>query len=200
MDRPRTSISLIRHGETPWNRIGRWQGHADPGLTREGVEQARALALVLAREHARHPWSRLYASDLARARVTASLIAEVLALPVSLDRRLRELDVGAWSGLTRDEIVVRDAERLLAFERGDPEVRPGGGETRVEIRERSHAFVCTMAERHAGERILVVTHLGVIRALVPGARPGNVERIEIEAEVVAARTIDRTRRPEEGPL
>lgn len=200
MERTRTAICLIRHGETTWNRTGRWQGHADPDLTPEGLAQAWSLARALAQEHARQPWTRLYASDLTRARATASPIAELLALALELDPRLRELDIGAWSGLTRPEIEARDPERLLAFERGDPEIRPGGGETRIEIRERSHAFVRALAERHAGERILVVTHLGVIRALVPGARPGNVERLEIEAEGVAARPIDRTRRPEEGPL
>lgn len=199
-DRARTAISLIRHGETTWNRIGRWQGHADPGLTAVGVEQARRLARDLAAEQGQRPWTRLYSSDLTRARTTAALIGEALALPLAIDARLRELDVGSWSGLTRVEIAARDAALLQAFEAGDPEVRPGGGETRIEIRERSHAFVRAMAERHAGERILVVTHLGVIRALVPGARPANVERIEIEAEAVATRPVDRVRRPEEGPL
>lgn len=199
-DRPSTPIALIRHGETTWNRIGRWQGHADPDLTPEGLAQARALAETLAAEHVRRPWSRLFASDLGRARATADRIAEALALPLSLDPRLRELDIGSWSGLTRAEIAARDPALLEAFELGEPEVRPGGGETRVEIRARSHAFVCWLAERHAGERILVVTHLGVIRALVPGARPGNAERIEIMAEAVAAQPIDRTRRAEEGPL
>ena len=93
-----------------------------------------------------------------------------------------------------------EPEVLRAFERGEPEVRPGGGETRIEIRARAHAFVCDLAARHAGERILVVTHLGVIRALVPGAQAANLERIEVEAEAIAGRPIDRARRAEDGPL
>lgn len=196
----RTAICLIRHGETTWNREGRWQGHADPELTLTGVEQARRLAEALATEQAARPWTRLYSSDLVRARSTASWIADVLGLELAVEPRLRELDVGAWSGLTRAEIAARDEATLRAFESGAPDVRPGGGETRIEIRERSHAFVCELARWHAGERVLVVTHLGVIRALVPGARPQNLDRVEICAEEVAARPIDREQRPEEGPL
>ncbi len=200
MSSNRTTLCLIRHGETPWNRAGRWQGHADPGLTEEGLAQALGLAAELAREHAVRPWTRLYASDLARARNTAAPVAERLGLPLLVDARLRELDVGRWSGLTRGEIEARDAELLRAFERGEPGIRPGGGETRIEIRERSHAFLCEVAARAAGGRILVFTHLGVIRALVPGARPQNLERLEIIAEEIAARAIDRSQRPDEGPL
>lgn len=196
----RTSICLIRHGETTWNREGRWQGHADPELTEAGLEQARRLAESLVAEQAARPWTRIYASDLLRARATALRIAEALGLPLAVDPRLRELDVGRWSGLTRAEIAARDEATLRAFESGAPGVRPGGGETRIEIRERSHAFVCELARRHAGERVLVVTHLGVIRALVPGARPQNADRIELCAEEIAARPVDREQRPEEGPL
>ncbi len=196
----RTALCLIRHGQTPWNRDGRWQGHADPDLTAEALEEARALARALVLEHAQRPFARLIASDLSRARTTASPVGELLDLRLELDSRLRELDVGRWSGLTRSEIEACDGETLRAFERGEPGVRPGGGETRVEIRERSHAFVCDLVERHAGERILVVTHLGVIRALVPGARPANLERFELIAEELAALPIDRSQRREEGPL
>ena len=196
----RTALCLIRHGQTPWNRDGRWQGQADPDLTAEALEETRTVARVLAREHAEQPWTRLIASDLSRARSTASLIGDVLELRLEVDPRLRELDVGRWSGLTRSEIEARDAETLRAFERGEPGVRPGGGETRVEIRERSHAFVCDLIARHAGERILVVTHLGVIRALVPGAQPGNLDHLELLAEEIATRPIDRLQRREEGPL
>ncbi len=200
MTSPRTPLSLIRHGETTWNRAGRWQGHADPELTEAGREGAERLAAELVAEHSQSPWHCVYSSDLRRARETAERLAEPLALPLAVDRRLRELDVGRWTGLTRPEIAARDAELLAAFERGEPAVRPGGGESRIEIRERSHAFLCELVAERQGERILVVTHLGVIRALVPGARPQNLERFEVIAEEIAARPIDRVWRPEEGPL
>jgi broad specificity phosphatase PhoE len=127
-------------------------------------------------------------------------LANRLSLPLELDRRLRELDVGTWSGLSRSEIEGRDPTTLHAFERGEPAIRPGGGESRIEIRERAHDFVCDLATRFAGQGVIVVTHLGVIRALVPGAEPSNAERIEVIAEDLVARPIDRNRRPEAGTL
>lgn len=199
MLKKRTRLLLIRHGQTSWNADGLWQGHGDPDLTAEGRAQADRLARAL-REEANRSWTRVIASDLARARQTALAVAGLLSLPIELDRRLRELDVGAWSGLSRDEIEKRDPETLEAFERGEPMIRPGGGESRIEIRERTHAFVCDLVNRFPGQDAIVVTHLGVIRALVPGAEPKNAEWIEVVAEELAARPIDRHRRPEAGVL
>lgn len=199
MSTGKTRLLLIRHGQTPWNAAGRWQGHADPGLTEAGHRQAETVALALAGE-AERPWSAVFCSDLARARQTAARIAEALALPLEQDVRLRELDVGAWSGRTRAEIEQADADALRAFDRGEPDVRAGGGESRVDIRTRAHAFARSLLERRAGESLIVVTHLGVIRALVPGAEPTNAARIEAVAEEVVARGIDRFRRPEDGVL
>jgi probable phosphoglycerate mutase len=199
MTKMRTRLLLIRHGQTPWNADGRWQGHGDPSLTAEGRAQADRLARSL-HEKTEPRWTRVIASDLARAHQTAVVVADLLALPIELDPRLRELDVGAWSGLSRSEIERRDPETLLEFERGEPLVRPGGGESRIEIRERTHEFVCDLADRLSGESVIVVTHLGVIRALVPGAEPSNAEGIEVIAEELAARPVDRDRRSERGVL
>jgi probable phosphoglycerate mutase len=199
MTKPRTDVLLVRHGETPWNTSGRWQGHGDPGLTDFGRTQALELARILAAEAIR-PWTHVIASDLERARETAFVLAESLGLPFEFDTRLRELDVGEWSGLSREEIEKREPEALHAFEQGEPTLRPGGGESRIEIRERTHAFMRDVAERFSGGSIIVVTHLGVIRALVPGAEPTNAERIAVVAEEIAARPIDRHRRREDGAL
>jgi broad specificity phosphatase PhoE len=199
MSSVKTRVLLVRHGQTPWNEAGRWQGHADPGLTALGRSQAKEVAQTITALTDR-AWSRIVASDLERARQTAAAVASALSLPVEEDARLRELDVGRWSGLTRAEIESLDPETLRAFERGEPAIRPGGGESRIEIRERAHAFACDLAERLAGESIIVVTHLGIIRALVPGAEPSNADTLEIVAEEIAARPIDRVRRREEGAL
>jgi len=194
-----TRLLLIRHGETPWNAAGRWQGHANPGLTEQGRAQALAVARALATE-ARRPWSHIVASDLARAQQTAAPIASLLHLSIVSDPRLRELDVGSWSGLTRRQIEERDPETLLAFESGEPTIRPGGGESRIEIRTRALDFVRDLADRRSGESVIVVTHLGVIRALAPGAEPTNASRIEVAAEEIAARGVDRVKRREDGAL
>jgi len=180
---------LIRHGETPWNAAGRWQGHADPGLTERGLAQARAVAEAL-RAEASGAWQRIVASDLARAQQTAEQIALALGLAIDTDRRLRELDVGRWSGLTREQIRERDPETLRIFESGDLRVRPGGGESRQALRERALDFARELAAQRAGESVIVVTHRGVVRALAPGANPGNAERLLAVVEDVIARRPD----------
>lgn len=202
MTETRTRLLLVRHGQTSWNAQGLWQGHEGPGLTAEGRAQADRLARSLharsRHENADRPWTRVIASDLTRAQQTAVVVAELLSLPLEFDKRLRELDVGSWAGLSRGEIEKRDPETLRAFERGEPMIRPGGGESRIEIRERTHDFVCDMASHHAGQGVIVVTHLGVIRALMPGSEPNNAEHVEVIAEELAVRPIDRHRRSESG--
>lgn len=194
----RTELLLIRHGQTPWNAAGRWQGHGDPALSPLGRSQAESLAAALARQEG---FAAIVASDLRRARQTAELLARPLAVPIELDGRLRELDVGRWTGLTRSEIEARDGDALLAFESGDPDVRPGGGESRNEIRRRARAAVHDLRARFAGQRLVVVTHLGVIRALLPGAEPKHADCFAVVAEELARRAPEYAgRRPATGPL
>jgi broad specificity phosphatase PhoE len=144
------TILLARHGETDWNREGRWQGWADPPLNETGRGQARTLAEQL-RET---PFDAVYASDLKRAHETAVILAEPHGVPVVADPALREIDIGSWSGLTRAEID----ERFPNGERPD-------GETREQHAERVLAAVERIARANLGRRILIVAHGGVVRAL-----------------------------------
>lgn len=145
-----TTLLLARHGETEWNRDGRWQGWADPPLNETGRAQARALAEQLQDT----PFDAVYSSDLRRAHETAEIVAAPHGVPVITDIGLREIDVGSWSGLTRAEIQER-------FPEGD---RPDG-ETREEHASRVLAAVERIARANPGRRILVVTHGGTMRAL-----------------------------------
>jgi broad specificity phosphatase PhoE len=164
-----TVFLLIRHAESTWNAAGRWQGQADPPLSERGRRQAAGLARDLAGERV----DCLVASDLARARETAAILAETWGLRLRLDPSLRELDVGAWTGLTRVEIRAREAEALSRFESGVPDARPGGGESRRELRRRVRAAVAGIAATHVGQRVALVTHLGAVRALRPGTELAN---------------------------
>ena len=140
-----TTLLLVRHGETDWNADGRLQGHTDRPLNEYGRRQARELASRLAGEGA----DALYASDLARARETAEIVGVELGLPVVLDADLRERNWGTWEGLTPSE---RDA---VEFE----------GESHEEHRERIMRAVRRIAERHPGQRVVVVTHGGSMRRI-----------------------------------
>lgn len=145
-----TTLLLARHGETDWNREGRWQGWADPPLNETGRGQARELADQLRQT----PFDAVYSSDLKRALETAEILAAPHGVPVLVDSGLREIDVGSWSGLTREEIRER-------FPDG---VRPDG-ETHDEHVARTRAALTRIARDHPGGRILVVGHGGTIRSI-----------------------------------
>jgi probable phosphoglycerate mutase len=158
-------ILLIRHAESLWNAEGRWQGQEDPPLSPRGLEQAAALAAGLAGAGV----EQLVSSDLRRARDTAAALARALGLRAEVDRRLRELDVGRWGGRTRAEIAGFDAELLARFDAGDREARAGSGESRALLHARAHTALREILAAAAGRRVALVTHLGWLREVCPGA-------------------------------
>jgi broad specificity phosphatase PhoE len=154
-----TTILLARHGETDWNAVGRWQGHTDRALTELGRHQAVELADRLANDEI----DAVYSSDLLRAVETAEPVAKRLGLPLQTLPELREVDVGTWAGLTRDEVAKRFPDGFRRWS----EWQTGweDGETYDEMGERVVGAILRLAGEHPGERILVVSHGGAIRAL-----------------------------------
>jgi broad specificity phosphatase PhoE len=156
-----TRILLARHGETDWNRDGRWQGHTDKPLNEAGRRQAQALARHLAGE----PVDALYTSDLARARETAAAIELATGLEAIVDVDLREVDVGEWAGCNRAEAQARDPEWYREWLTGAVSGYRGG-ETYMQLHERSvRAFQRVLAAED-GRTAVVVCHGGNIRAIV----------------------------------
>ena len=154
-----TLVILARHGESDWNVAGRFQGQADRPLTARGRRQAEELAARLEQT----PLDAIYASDLRRALDTAQAVARKHGLEVEAVRELCEIDVGSWSGLTRDEAARRFPEayeRWLGWGAGWDD-----GETYEQLAERAAGAVRRLAARHPGGRILVVSHGGVLRVL-----------------------------------
>ena len=153
-----TTILLARHGETDWNREYRFQGWADPPVNATGRAQAVDLSVELMAEEL----AAVYSSPLRRAYETAEVVAASRGLePVTVDA-LREVDVGSWSGLTREEIEQRFPEQYaswLDYGQGWTD-----GETYEEMAERVVRAVLELAAAHGGERILAVTHGGPMRA------------------------------------
>jgi probable phosphoglycerate mutase len=173
----RRELWLIRHAESAWNAMGLWQGHADPGLSARGQAQAQALALALAGAGI----EAIAASDLRRARETAAVVAEALGLEPLHDPRLRERDLGTWSGLSTPQIAGRWPAELARVRARDPDFRPGGGESIRDVRGRAAGFFRELAARPGPARWAVVTHGGVIRALHPaGSTPiANTEMVRV---------------------
>ena len=164
-----TDILLIRHGETAWNRMRRMQGHIDIGLNDEGQRQARSLARALQSERP----AAIYASDLQRARDTAQAVADMHQLPVHIDSALRERCYGAFEGLMYDEISLQHPEAFALWQSRDPQARfPAGereAETLEEFHQRSVDVITRIAQQHPDQRIVIVTHGGVLDCLYRAA-------------------------------
>ena len=164
----RTELWLVRHAESTGNRENVIQGQEDRPLSPLGLRQARALADRLFKAHRRTAFTAIYASDLTRTRETADAAAMALNLKIDCDRRLREIDVGTWSGLTTAQISERLPDEWAAWQSRSPTLRRGGGESYQDAHDRIVPMINEIAERHVGQRVLVVTHGGVLRAYLAG--------------------------------
>jgi probable phosphoglycerate mutase len=162
-------LLLLRHAQSTWNAEGRWQGRADPPLSAAADDQIEEAARRLEGES----FGLAVTSELIRARQTAGRLLHALGLTVEchIEPGLREFDAGEWSGLTRDEIERRWPGSIERYARGELAAPPGG-----EARETFEQRVAGAARRTGAaaatvgaDRLLVVTHGGVIRALARAA-------------------------------
>ncbi|HSM12371.1 MAG TPA: histidine phosphatase family protein [Lysobacter sp.] len=156
-------ILLARHGETPWNAEGRYQGQEDIPLSPVGLAQAQALG-----ERLRDvPITRAVASPLQRARHTAELALGQRDLPLTLDPGLMEIAHGTWEGLLASEIGERDGELLRAWRDSPHEVLMPEGESLQHVFDRAWpALARAAAGLGANDTLLVVAHDAVNRVLL----------------------------------
>lgn len=158
-----TRLTLVRHGHTEWNSLGRYQGHAPTPLSEIGRAQAAYLAAALVKAA---PIAALYSSDLLRCRQTAGPIAAALGLDVRRDPRFREINYGTWQGLTRGEVAELDPENYAAYMADPMNVSIPGGESQRMLAARVLAGLGDILAAHAGEHVCIVTHGGPIREIL----------------------------------
>jgi broad specificity phosphatase PhoE len=155
-----TTVYLARHGQSDWNAANRFQGHSDRPLTELGRRQAEALAEEL---ESQAPLSAIYSSSLRRALETASIIGARVGLePLPVDD-LREVDVGGWAGLSRDDVEARFPDAFRRWLDGGEGWEDG--ETYAEMATRVLEALRRIAANHLDDEILVVSHGGPIRAI-----------------------------------
>jgi len=153
-------ITLVRHGESVANRVQRWQGQGDSPLSELGREQAAHVGRRLSQVR----FDRVIASDLSRARDTALAIGHAF----ETDAAWREFDVGAWEGLTREEVSERYPEEMERLKAGE-DIPMGGGESYRTFSERiDRALARLRTELAPGDHALIVCHGGVIGTLIAG--------------------------------
>ncbi|MEG0821653.1 MAG: histidine phosphatase family protein [Burkholderiaceae bacterium] len=156
-----TTLILIRHGETPWNAVGRLQGAIDIALSERGQWQAQRVADRLRRE----PLAAVISSDLARAAQTAAPLAAAHGLALQLEPGLRERSYGIFEGETYEVLAARFPTEWARHQSRDVDWVVPGGESIAQLRDRVLAALSVIAVRHAGEQVAVVAHGGVLDAI-----------------------------------
>jgi len=164
-------LLFVRHAESVWNAEGRWQGQADPVLSEAGCAQLSPLWEAVASQFS--SLAGIASSDLSRARSTAAFLAERSRRSLWVTRRLRERDAGRWTGISRSRAESHGSELLVRIRGGDLDAAPPEGESRREVLARVNRGVAESLHRTGGRAFAVVSHLGVLRALVPGAEAEN---------------------------
>ncbi|KQZ92306.1 alpha-ribazole phosphatase family protein [Pseudomonas sp. Root562] len=155
-------LDLLRHGETELS--GGLRGSLDDALTETGWAQMRAAVL------SQGPWDRLVSSPLQRCARFAHELGERLALPVTLEKDLQELHFGAWEGQSAAELMKTDAQALGLFWADPYAFTPPDGEPVADFSARVLAAVARLQAAYAGERVLLISHGGVMRLLLAQAR------------------------------
>ena len=187
-------VLLVRHGETPWNAEGRYQGQMDIPLSPTGEAQAQALGERL-REV---PITRAVASPLSRARFTAELaLGPARAQLLTLEPDLLEIAHGDWEGKHADEIVATDGARFAAWRSAPETVTMPGGESLAQVLERSwRGFARACDGLQETDTLLVVAHDAVNRVLldrvlgIPLARFWGFRQAPATLNLLEGRDID----------
>lgn len=167
-----TTVDLLRHAECEGGAI--FRGSLDVALSDAGWARLHAVA-------GRGGWQRIVSSPLQRCHAFAQWLADARGLPLSVDRGLREMSFGDWEGMPVADVWSQNHEAAAAWF-DDPEAHPPpGGESLSELRQRADAAMKACLQQARGRHVLVVTHGGVLRALVSNVLampPAAMNRLE----------------------
>ncbi|EPL14939.1 alpha-ribazole phosphatase family protein [Pseudomonas sp. CF161] len=186
-------LDLLRHGETELG--GGLRGSLDDALTAKGWQQMR-LAV-----EAQGPWDRLVSSPLQRCARFAEELGARLGLPVTLEKDLQELHFGAWEGQSAAALMETDAEALGQFWADPYRFTPPAGEPVRAFSERVLAAVERLHGAYAGQRVLLISHGGVMRLLLAQARGLPREQllnVEVAHGALFSLRVEADRRLSEG--
>jgi alpha-ribazole phosphatase len=153
-----THIDLIRHGEPEGGK--RYRGQIDDPLSERGWRQMWDAV------GARVPWQQIVSSPLARCHAFAAALAERYGLPLAVDARLMEIGFGRWEGRTAEQLRAEDPQQLTRFYHDPINARPAGAEPLADFQARVIAGFDALALAYPQQHVLVVTHAGVMRAVV----------------------------------
>ncbi len=173
---PPIELVLVRHGQTAWNALRRFQGQTDVPLDDFGRAQARMLADYLRK----FPIARAFSSDLSRARETAEIILAGRDVPLVLEPRLREMRFGDWEGLDWAQIRERYPQLPEAGWANPREYTPAGGERFEDVHRRVREVIAAIRDQlGADDRGLIVTHAGILHSIMHVLKPSGIPPLRI---------------------
>lgn len=155
-------LLLIRHGQTDWNLLGKYQGQTDIALSGEGIRQAD----LLAQNFPVDTLDIIYTSDLQRALMTAERLAEKFSAPLYADKALRELNFGAWEGLTYQEIAERWPQEVKNLFGAPEKLQIPEGETFLMLQRRAMDKIHEIRAENEGKNVAVVAHGAISKAIL----------------------------------
>ena len=155
-------ILVVRHGFSQSNLDGTFTGHIDAPLTDLGLKQGKLVSDYI---YKNYKIDAIYSSDLSRATDTARPIAEVLQLPINLEKDLREINAGDWQGRKMAEIRRDYPEEFIKWMSSLDDEDFGDKESRYKLRNRSIKVFEKIAEENEGKTVLIATHYGVIKSI-----------------------------------
>lgn len=159
-----TRLYLVRHGETHWNAIKKFQGHSDIPLSPKGRQQAITLAKYMQQRGI--AIDAAYSSDLCRTVETAEILMQHSNIPITTIRQLREINFGEWEGYTLEELHGNYPEQLGKWWQDPLTTRISGGESLADVVERVIPEVKNMIKNHPEQNVLLASHGGVIRVII----------------------------------
>lgn len=156
----KTTLLLIRHGETEWNTLGKFQGCTDIDLSEEGIKQAELL-----KDRLKGDFDFIYTSPLSRALETANILSAGTKKEVTIANEIREINFGEWEGLTLREISERYPEIFKVWRVDKKESYICGGDSSINnAANRATKCILDIVSKHKGEKIVIVAHGGIIKA------------------------------------
>jgi len=167
-------IDLLRHGETTGGAC--FRGSIDDALTDEGWAQMDAAIKQRMANHSQ-TWQRIVSSPLQRCANFAHKLGQQYSLPVSLDTRFKEMHFGLWEGRTAIELMNADENALTQFWNDPLQNTPPEAEPLLVFQQRVLAAWTDLLRDYPGERILLVTHGGVIRVVLCHVRQRPIKQL-----------------------
>lgn len=157
-----TRLIFIRHGQTKWNNLGRFQGRSDIELSETGLQQAEELA----NNFMVSDIDVVISSPLKRAYETAEILAKAYSVPLHIEEGFQEISFGLWEGKTYDEIYQNWPTEIEQMFSHPAELIIPEGETFLSVQERAMATIDRIRRQYEGKTVVIVAHGGILRTIL----------------------------------